>query len=59
MKATTDNKIRNACCKNDKEDGGAMFVKRRDVSLWRMFDDLHNSIGTDDRVGLGGVMSYE
>ena len=27
-----------------------MLVKRRDVSLWRMFDDLHNSIGMDDGV---------
>ena len=50
MKAPTDNKIHDACCKNNKEDGGAMLVKRRDVSLWRMFDDLHNSIGMDDGV---------
>ena len=50
MKAPTDNKIHDACSKNDKEDGGAMFVEWRDISLGGMFYDLHNGIGMDDGV---------
>ena len=50
MKAPTDNKIHDACSKNDKEDGCAMFVEWRDISLRRMLYDLHNGIGMDDGV---------
>ena len=50
MKAPTDNKINNACCKYDKEDGGAMFVKRRDISLWWGFYNLYDTIGMEDGV---------
>ena len=50
MKAPTDNKIHDACCKYDPQDGGAMFVKRRDVPLWWMFYNLHDTIGMNDGV---------
>jgi hypothetical protein len=50
MKAPTDNKIHDACCKYDPQDGGAMFVKRRDISLWWGFYNLHDTIGMGDRV---------
>lgn len=50
MKAPTDNKIHDACSKNDKEDGGAMLVEWRDISLRWGFDDLHDTIGMDDGV---------
>ena len=50
MKAPTDNKIHDACSKYEKEDGGAMFVEWRDISLRWMLDDLHDTICMNDGV---------
>jgi len=57
MKAPTDNKIHDACCKYDKEDGSAMFVEWWDIFFRRVFHDSVAILRHDDRVG--GVMNYE
>ena len=50
MKAPTDNKIHDACCKNNKEDGGAMLVEWRDISFRWMLYNLHDTISMNDGV---------
>ena len=51
------NNPHDACCKNDKEDGGAMFVEWWDISLRWGFDDLLPPLRYHHRVG--GVTNYE
>jgi len=43
----TKDEVHDACSENDKEDSGTSLIKWRDVSLWRVLDDLHNAIGAD------------
>ena len=59
MKAPTYNKIHDACCKYNKEDGGAMLVKWWYIPLWRMLHYAVTVFGKDDRVGLGGILNFE
>ena len=51
------NNPHDACCKNDKEDGGAMLVEWRDISLGGMFYDFLPPLRYHHRVGR--VTNYE
>lgn len=50
MEISSKDKVQDEYCYTSPKKSSRPFIERRYISLWRMFDDLHNAVGMDNGI---------
>ena len=50
MEVSSKDKVQDEYCYTSPKDSGSPFIEGRYIALWRMFDDLNNTIGFEDSI---------